>query len=75
MIKTGLLTSGFFAVVDELPEAAGFAQLVVFAIGTDATAEEEVLERVGMQHTLHYHDVIAILILFHSEVDAVVIII
>ena len=39
-----LLTGGFLAVVNQFPEAAGFAQLVVLGVGPHAAAEEEVLE-------------------------------
>ena len=73
MEKTGLLTSGFFAVVDELPEAAGFAQLLVFGIGTHTAAEEEILQRIGMQYTLHHNDTIAIGVLLYRKIDAIVI--
>lgn len=62
-----LLARCLFALVYEPPKGAGFPETLVFCAAAHAGAEQEILERVCVQHALHDD-----LILLHSEVDAVI---
>ena len=69
-----LFAGSFFAFFDEFPETAGFTQFLIFTVRAHATAEEKVLQRICVQHTLDDHHSITILVLFYRKIDAVIII-